>query len=401
MWNKETLEELKGPGLSRLTGEILALSDWMALHPELGSQEFESSRKIVELLRNHGLAVEYPFGGLATAFRARINPHAKRRAALLAEYDALPELGHACGHCASGSASVMAALALHGIREQIDAGIDLIGTPDEEILGRKAFLADAGIFNEYDFAAMVHMGPYSMAKTSFLALDGTTIKFFGLASHAAMAPEQGRNALNAARLFFDAVDMMRQHIIPEARIHGYIKRGGSASNVVPDFTEIEFLSRAPQRAQLNDITAWVYDCARAAALATRTRCEISLCGPPYHDLFISPAGEKIVSECFAELGIGITESQASGSSDIGNVDYICPAFHPMMSIGQALLCHTAEFGRAMTGAGVHRAIVDSAKLLLSLIFKLYGDPAALAELQRQHREYRGKGNSPLTARKTG
>ncbi|MDR0641189.1 MAG: hypothetical protein LBG07_01875 [Treponema sp.] len=111
-------------------------------------------------------------------------------------------------------------------------------------------------------------------------------------------------------------------------------------------------------------------------------------------IITSPAGGKAVSDCFAELGIGITESQASGSSDIGNVDYICPAFHPMMSIGQALFCHTAEFGQAMTGAGVHKAIVDSAKLLLSLIFKLYGDPAVLAELQRQHREYRGKDTSP-------
>jgi amidohydrolase len=389
MWDTKTLEELKNRALPRLREEILALNDALALHPELGSREFESSRRIVALLRGHGLEVEYPFGGLETAFRARINPRAKRRAAFLAEYDALPELGHACGHCASGSASVMAALALYGIREELDAGIDLIGTPDEELLGRKAHLADAGVFNGYDFAAMVHMGPYSVVTTPFLALDGTTIKFFGVPSHAAMAPEQGRNALNAARLFFDAVDMMRQHIISEARIHGYIKRGGSASNVVPDFAEIEFLSRAPRRAQLNDITAWVYDCARAAALATRTRCEISLCGPPYHDLYISPAGEQLLKSCFTELGIETTGGQGSGSSDIGNVDYICPAFHPMMGIGQPAFCHTAEFARAMTGPGAHRAIVDSAKLLLTLVFKLYGDAATLAEVQRQHREYRG------------
>lgn len=387
---KEILQRLYSSVLPALYPEACALNDYLAEHPELSGGEYESSKRIVGLLRKHGLTVEYPFAGLDTAFKSQINPDAPRRAALLAEYDALPDVGHACGHCASGSASVLAFLTLKEIAEELNFGIDLIGTPDEEVHGGKCYMADKGVFDGYDFAMMAHMSGANASLISFIALDGMLIKFHGTPAHAAQAPQEGRNALNAARLFFDAVDMMRQHIIPEARLHGYIRRGGSASNVVPDYAEVEFLTRAPMRKQLDEITAWVHDCAKAAALATRTRYEIEGYGLPFHDLYISPAGLDLMEECFAELGMESARDQVGmvGSSDIGNVDYICPAFHPLVGIGRPLQVHTYEFGAAMTDGLTHQAIDNAAKLLLNLTLKLYGDPQRLTEVKKQHQEYR-------------
>lgn len=194
------------------------LSDQMAREPEIGSQEYKSSAAIVKLLRDHGVEVEYPFAGYRTAFRGQICPERKVRMALLAEYDALRGLGHACGHCASGSGSVLAALAFQAFRDEYLFGVDIIGTPDEEYIGTKIGMAEKGIFDGYDFVAMVHMGPQTTAEVQFIALDGIGARWHGKPAHAAGEPWSGRNALNAARLFFDATDAMRQHIIPEARM---------------------------------------------------------------------------------------------------------------------------------------------------------------------------------------
>lgn len=390
MLDEKQLKELLLPKIDSYREEINALNDYMAENPEIGSAEFHSSAAIVDLLRKHGIETEYPFAGFDTAFKGVINPEKKERMALLAEYDALRGLGHACGHCASGSSSVLAALALNEVRDQLDFGVDIIGTPDEEINGTKCLMADKGVFDGYDFAAMVHMGPFSTATSEFIALDGLGFKWHGQLAHAAAAPEKGRNALNAARLFLDATDMMRQHVIEEARMHGFIKNGGEASNIVPEFAEVEFLTRAPRREDLNDITAWVKDCARAAALATRTEVEMFPVGEPFHELYISKLGEKLMRESYDELGIPCAnQSGMKGSSDIGNVDYRCPAFHPMMGIGIEENCHTQEFADAMTTQGAHDAIKNSASLLLCMTAKMYGNPQLLQQIKADHKAYRG------------
>ncbi|MEA4987493.1 MAG: amidohydrolase, partial [Anaerovorax sp.] len=360
------------------------------LNPELGSEEFKSSQKIVKLLQDEGLEVIYPFDGMATAFKTSINKGKKNKVALLVEYDALPNIGHACGHCASGMASIMTALSLYLSRDEIDAQIDLIGTPDEEINGMKCIMAKHHIFDEYDFAAMVHMGGVNTLEVNFIALTGLTFQFFGQASHAAQAPEKGKNSLNAVRLLFDSVDMMRQHVTSDARIHGYIKNGGNASNVVPDYTEAEFLARAPHRDEVKDIVDWMKDCGRAAALATRTEVKIQPLGEPFFDLHVSSEGKEVMRECFQELGLPLSSEKFIGSSDMGNVDYICPAFHPIVSIGQMLNVHTSEFADAMTDKRTHNAIVNGAKVLLHLIFKLYGNPEKLEAIRKEHQEYRAR-----------
>ena len=366
------------------------LSDRMAREPEIGLQEFKSSAAIVALLRRHGVEVEYPFAGFETAFRGRIAPERRRRMALLAEYDALRGLGHACGHCASGSSSVLAALALQALRDQYDFGVDIIGTPDEEFTGTKCIMANQGVFDGYDFVAMVHMGPRTTAEVQFIALDGIGVKWHGRAAHAAGEPWSGRNALNAAYLFMNMTDAMRQHIIPEARIHGVIKNGGAASNIVPELAEVEFLTRAPRRKDLDGITAWVKDCARAAALATQTEAELFPLCEPFHELYNSPLKKNAVERCFRELGLDYADEPGmTGSSDIGNADYRCPAFHPTMSIGKPCNCHTKEFAEAMPTRETHQAIVNAASVLTTLTADLYGEPETLQALQADHRAYRG------------
>lgn len=388
--DEKTLKSLLLGKTEAYTEEVFGLNDYMAQNPETGSEEYKSSAAIVRLLREHGIETEYPFAGFETAFIGRINPEKKNRMALLTEYDALNGIGHACGHCASGSGSVLAALVFGEARDRLDFGVDIIGTPDEEISGIKCLMADKGVFDGYDFAIMVHMGGCTAAKVDFIALDGLGFKWHGQPAHAAGAPEKGRNALNAARLFMDATDMMRQHVIQEARLHGFIKNGGEASNVVPDFAEIEFLTRAPKRSDLNDITAWVKDCARAAALATRTEVEMFPVGAPFHELYVSELGRSLMESCFEDMGLAYEKDSAmTGSSDIGNVDYRCPAFHPVVGIGKPYDPHTREFAEEMTKPGTHTAIVNAAEMMLRMAAKLYGNPELMQQLKAEHKAYRG------------
>ena len=388
MWNEEIREKLRREILPAMEKETWSLNDDMAEHPELGSHEFESSRKMVEMMRSHGIEVEYPFCGMETAFRAVINPGGRKKAAFLAEYDALPEIGHACGHCASGMASVLAGLAVQEVRETLgDVQIDIIGTPDEEWGGGKVQLQQAGVFDTYDFAAMVHMSDVDMAEARFSALDGIQFIFRGAPAHAAARPEKGRNALNAARLLFDSTDMMRQHVIKEAIIYGYIAEGGSAANIVPDRTVVNYITRAPKRVQLNDISDWVKDCARAAAMATRTEVEILPDGADYDGFQPVRSELKLLEECFEGIGRPLGDDagmMSGGSSDIGNVSSSCVAFHPMMGIGKGLVAHTREFAEAMTCDTTHRAITDSAALLLELTWRLFTDDALLEKIKKDH-----------------
>ena len=195
-----------------------------------------------------------------------------------------------------------------------------------------------------------------------------------------------RNALNAVRLLFESTDMMRQHVIKEAIISGYISDGGKAANIIPDETRAVFITRAPRRHQLNDITSWVKDCAKAAAMATRTEVEILPAGEDYDDYFTGPLKEEVMDTCFHSLGLEVVrpESQGNGSSDIGNVATACAAFHPCMGIGAGLVPHTYEFAKAMTTPAVHAAILNSAKFLLELTYRLFTDEELLDKIKKEH-----------------
>lgn len=372
--------------------EVIALNDNLADNPEIGCEEYKSSKAIVDLLRKHGIAVEYPFNNMETAFKGTINKGKEKKFALLTEYDALRGMGHACGHCASGSISVLAALVLNSIRDEIDAQIDIIGTPDEEITGGKIYMAKDGVFDQYDTAIMIHMFGKNAVSMPFLALDAYIYKFTGAPAHAAAAPWEGRNALNAVRLTFDALDMMRQHVTDDVRIHGYIKEGGVASNIVPHITEAEICLRAMERTNLDYVVNWAHDIGKAAAMATRTEVEITMLGEQFHDLSQKETGNKILEGLFTDLGRDLTpmSNVPSGSSDAGNVDYVCPVFHPVISIGKNLGPHTQEFADEMKSPGTHKAILDGGEIIVRFLKILSEDSEKLENIKKEHSRNRGK-----------
>ena len=218
--------------------EAFTINYTLAKNPELSSHEFKSVKTIGAVLEKQGIPVIYEFCHLPTAFKASVvkvdNP--KGRLAILCEYDALPDVGHACGHCASGSMSVLAALALYKMQQEgvaFNMDIDIIGTPDEEAMGCKVDMCNAGVFKNYDFAIMVHLdGEETRPNSQFLALDCYRATFHGKPAHAAGEPWNGINAVNGVQLAIHAMDMLRQQVRPESRIGTWIINGGTASNEI-------------------------------------------------------------------------------------------------------------------------------------------------------------------------
>lgn len=371
---------------------ILKLNDFLANNPELSGSEYNSSKKMVEFLENQSLDVEYPFAGIDTAFRAIVKGKDNKgpKIAILAEYDALPEIGHACGHCASGSISLLTGLILKDLKPYFKGEIHIIGTPDEEVYGSKITMVEKGVFDDFDYAIMMHMSNRNDASSKFVALNPLVIEFFGKTSHAASAPWEGRNAFNAMQLFFHATDMMRQHIKPDARLHGIVKDGGKAPNVVPDYAMAEFLVRANEMKYVEELTEWVIDCAKAAALATKTEAKISPLGPPYKDLAPNAVADKKLRDIFSSYGLEIIgEKEGVGSSDIGEISYVCPAFHPTIKVKEGIALHTKEFADEMIKDTAHKAIESGAKILSTFIMDTLLDDNLLEKIKEEHKKYRG------------
>lgn len=370
--------------------EVSELNDYLADHPEISSEEHNSSKRHVELLRKYGIKTEYPFNNMPTAFQGIFNQGKSPKFAILVEYDALRGMGHACGHCASGAISALAALILHEAKDEIPAEIRIIGTPDEEVTGGKVYMAENGVFDDLDVAVMIHMNDKSFPYIPFLALEAVNFEFFGVPAHAATAPWDGRNALNAMRLFFDAVDMMRQHVTPDVRIHGNIEAGGEASNIVPDYTKAEFCFRGLTDNTVEDISCWADDIGKGAALMTRTEFKRTRLGAKFSALMPKPSGDAYLGELMEKHGISFdpSDSTPGGSSDIGNVDAICPAFHPMLSIGYPYKPHTAEFAQVMKSDKVHESIRKGGIIIAEFLQRLAEDSELLKAIQKEHRENR-------------
>ena len=253
-----------------LAREAFELNYFLAENPELSGKEYLACEKICALLESHGITVERAFAGIPTAFRGTVceAPDSGINIGIIAEYDALPEIGHACGHNLHGSMSVLTALSLLPILKDIDCELLVAGTPAEETDGAKVEMSAKGLFDGCDFAMMIHScGGKNMVEYRSLAMDAVEFTFTGKTSHAASAPWEGRNALNGLQLFFHAVDMLRQHVRPEARMHGIVYDGGAVPNIVPERAVGRFYFRAPKRAYLDEIIKKVHNCARGAALA--------------------------------------------------------------------------------------------------------------------------------------
>ncbi|MDU4877583.1 MAG: amidohydrolase, partial [Veillonella dispar] len=322
------------------TTDAFAINYTLAKNPELSSHEFETVKTIGAVLEKHGMDVTYEFCNLPTAFKASPvkvdNP--KGRLVILCEYDALPEVGHACGHSASGSMSVLAALTLRKMQQDgvaFNMDIDIIGTPDEEATGCKVDMCNAGVFKDYDLAIMVHLdGEETRPNSQFLALDCFRARYHGKPAHAAGEPWNGINAVNGVQLAIHAMDMMRQQVRPETRIGTWIIAGGTASNVIPEFGELEVTVRHTERDYLNGLSEQIKKIFEGAALCTGTIVDIEFYGNPYDDMNQNHRGTALIEAVMADMGLDFEPGPAAlgGSSDIGNVSYQCAAFHPKLRL---------------------------------------------------------------------
>ncbi|MCD6182932.1 MAG: M20 family metallopeptidase, partial [Thermovirga sp.] len=371
----QELKEKAQKAIEELSPKIIALSDELALNPEISEKEYSSSRKHVEALKKAGFKVEYPFCGIETAFRAVIG-EGSPKVALLVEYDALPEIGHACGHNVSGGMSTLAGLALASLKDEMKGQLQVIGTPAEETNGAKITMSKDGVFDDLDMAMMIHSGGgISYVHYECLAMDALEFIFKGKTAHAAASPWEGKNALNGVQLMFHALDMLRQHVRPEIRMHGIIHEGGTAPNIVPERAVARFYFRAPKRALVDEVVRKACNCAKGAALATETEVEWRNFELSFDDMVTNKPAEERMESIMRELEVELSPSPgAQGSSDIGNVSYRCPAMQPILSITpKKMALHTRELAEATTKEEAHQALVKGAKALAFMAIEVMMD----------------------------
>ena len=361
--------------------EVTEINDYLANHPEPSGYEKNSSAKIVEFLRGKGFTVEYPFCGFDYAFHAVYGDQKHtRKAGIFCEYDALPEIGHACGHCLSGSISLLAALALIELQDDLDCDIHIFGSPLEEVSGCKMNFAEEGYLDGFGLATMVHMYNKNIIAPQLIALDSYLYTFHGKVAHAAVNPWDGINALNAVKLMFHGMDMLRQHVHPEVRMHAVIKEGGLAANIVPDKATAEVYVRAPKWADVVDVVKKVDGCAEGGCNATGATWEKARTAEPYYEVKPNATGHKVLEDIYEELGLTAVpdKSEIFGSTDAGNVSYVCPTFHPCLQVvDEDVLIHTKAFADAMTTDRAHKVLVTGAKIIGYQIAKTFSDEKIL------------------------
>lgn len=372
----------------------IALSDDLYAHPELPDQEFRSSKKIVELLEEAGFAVEYPYMGFPTAFRAVLDNGEGPSSAIMVEYDALPGLGHACGHNAHGSMAVLAALALADLKDKFKGKLYVFGTPAEEERGGKVPMADQGVFDGMSLAIMIHSysGGVATANMDALSLKCYIIDFTGESSHAAGAPWNGRNALTAARKFLDLMDARREGFTADTRFSGVILDGGKAPNIIPDKATVRVEFRTDAMGKMAKWDRIVQNCAKGAALAMDCEVSFTLGFDPWADVVRVPALEEEAYAVMDEMGQKhIPVPSATGSSDVGQVSYHCPTIQPMWPICQApWSLHTVEFREETITETSHQAIANGAKLIAGMTYRILTDEAFRQQVQQSYEEARAQ-----------
>lgn len=347
-----------------VAAELRAISRELYENPELGHQEHESSRMLVEFLGRNGFDVTYPAWGLQTAFDA-VAGSGEHEVIICAEYDALPEVGHACGHNIISTAACGAGVALAPLADDLGVTIRVLGTPAEESFGGKIDMIEAGAFAGAAAAMMIHPSTRDEVDAGFLAVNHIDVSFHGKETHAAATPHIGINALDAAVQAYVSVSTLRQTLLATDRIHGIITHGGRAANVTPAFTSMSWYVRSLDIARLDELTAKVTACFEAAAMATGCTYEPTEHGHTYHDLVVDPMLADLYAENSETLGRPMARvadaPPRGGSTDMGNVSHIVPTIHPMLDIHSLpAVNHQREFAAHTVTTDGEKAIDDGA-----------------------------------------
>lgn len=368
--DKEIIEK----AISQHYPETIKLSDYLYKNPEISHKEFESSKKIVEILSKGGYKVEYPFCGYDTAFQAVYKNGEGPSIAFLVEYDALPEIGHGCGHNLHGSLSVLAALAMVDLEDEFEGEVYVIGTPGEEQDGAKVGMAESGVFDEMSLAIMMHSysGGASIPNMDLLSLRGYVVEFYGQEAHAVNAPWEGKSSLAAARKFLDLIDARRECFIPNTYVNAVIKNGGEAANIIPGYSKLELEFRTDSMSKLKKIDDMVNKCMNGAALALDCKVTKKPLLSDFADMIRVESLETEICRLFKSFANNVKEVlPPQGSSDMGNVSYCCPSIQPLISItDESYALHTKEMANATTSPEGHKSIELGAKIIVSLALKV-------------------------------
>jgi len=372
----DALKQRACDAVEREREQLVSLSHRIHAHPELRFEEKRASAWLAEYLAGQGFDVEHPAFGLPTAFAARLGSE-RPRIAILCEYDALPEIGHACGHNVIATAGVGAAVGLRAAGTDLPGSVIVLGTPAEEGGGGKIMMANAGAFADVDAAMMIHPAGVDLLEIDALAITALEVIYTGKAAHAAAAPHLGINALDGLVTAYNAVAQLRQHIRSSERIHGIITDGGQAPNVVPARAAGIFYVRAATSADLRALKERVCACFQAGAAASGASVEVRATDLDYSDLVTNQVLAALYTANLERVGRRVAASGAvTGSTDMGNISKIVPSIHPMLAIAPPeVALHTREFAEWAVSERGDRGVIDGAKLLAMTALDILADPA--------------------------
>jgi len=388
----ETQREQIVKSIEKSKEVYLEISHKIHEKPEIGNQEFFASETHTKILIEAGFDVTRNIAGHETGFVARkksskIGP----TIAFLAEYDALPGLGHACGHNIIGTTSVAAGIALAEVISETGGEVVIFGTPAEEggpNGSAKGSFVKHGLLEGVDAALMLHPSGKTGLSSPSLAVDPLDFHFYGRAAHAAGSPEHGINALDAVIQLFNGINALRQQLSSDVRIHGIITHGGDAPNIIPEYASARFFIRASTWKRTEEVSTKIRNIAEGAALVTGSTVKIERFQNEVHDFIINQSLDEIVGEELSLLGEEVHgKSGGLGSTDAGNVSHVVPTSHAYIKIGpDDLIAHTNEFREAAKSPLGDHALVTGAKALALTGYRLITDKNLLEKVQNEFQQ---------------
>jgi amidohydrolase len=365
-------------------GDLIALSHRIHANPETAYDEVHACAWLSGYLHDNGFDVTPGIAGLPTAFRA-VAGSGHPAVAVLAEYDALPGIGHGCGHNIIATTAAGAGIGLRAVIDELQGSVQVIGTPAEEVYGGKVSMIRDGAFDGLDAAIMTHPGTRDAVIANALACAELKVEYFGREAHAAAQPERGINALEAMIIAFNAINSLRQHIRRTARVHGIITDGGEAPNIVPGHSAASFLVRAEDDEYLEELKRRVADCFEAGAKATGATLELKWNENQYAAMNTNATIAAAHRKNLMALGRNVAEEEAPrpmGSTDMGNVSKVVPGIHPAIAIApMEVNSHSPQFAEYAASPSGDKAVVDGAKALAMTAIDILTDAALRAAMR--------------------
>ena len=388
-----TLEEKVMNSINEKVDNYMELVETLYNNPEIGFQEFETVKTLTAYLKKAGFEVTTPYvcetGYLAEYKSNKPGP----KIAFMCEYDALPEVGHGCGHNLIAGIGIAAGEAIKSVIDEIGGTVLVVGTPAEENFGGKVFQANAGVFDDVDTALMVHPGTRNGVGGKSSAINPVRFEFFGKNAHGCH-PQEGRSALDCAVLTYVNINMLRQMAEPGTFIHGVISNGGKAANVIPAYSCLDYYFRAPTMKYAQYITERATKMAQAMADANECELKVSIYETPYEDTLVNYALADMLTEKYTMLGVQdiqpVNETPA-GSTDVGAVSYKCPTIQGGIKIaGEEVTGHSKEMAAATISPMGKQGLMDAAKGIALVALDLYTKPELLAKVKEEFKQATAK-----------